>query len=439
MYFVGANYWQAPYISINDTYANLTTAIRNLTNHGIQSIRIMVSSQEPYYCYSVTPGMETDGNLSCISYRKIDFILNATREYNNKTNKLKVVMVLSNFWSWTGGLARYVNNTYDEITKIPCIRVNGSEAEFIEYTTNFYDNREAQDMLKRLFYNIANHVNEYSNVAYKNDDAIMSWEIVNEAIPGEDLTVFRSWVSDIVSYIKSIDTNHLVTIGSIGTRYDEEFMLTHEISGIDYITFSLHPSEWDWIKSSEGRTPLQNAKLNTSAYMKEIVEIARIIRKPLILNVFDYPRDKNSYSPSSKVEDRDDYFKHVLSEVTKYAEDRLMVGAYFWGWSDSFKCTETPKGTILPPPTCGQKWLFEHLIIGDRTDHPQGAFSVYESDTSTMKVIKKASDTLRQFPLQDPIPDYLWVLCAAIIGGFLLFLGILLDDMCRHLYDNGYK
>eukprot|EP00826_Nyctotherus_ovalis_P054484 TRINITY_DN7138_c0_g1_i2.p1 TRINITY_DN7138_c0_g1~~TRINITY_DN7138_c0_g1_i2.p1 ORF type:complete len:431 (-),score=105.42 TRINITY_DN7138_c0_g1_i2:156-1448(-) len=387
----------------------------NLTRHGIQSIRVIVSTQGDFYCNSIYPPMETNENdLLRLSYRKIDFMLNATRQYNTETSKLKVVMVLSNFWHWTGGLSYYVNTTcVDSTTEhIPCIGVNGTEEEYIAYTRKFYSCTKAREELKKLFYNMANHVNEYSGKKYMNDDAIMSWEIVNEAIPNADAAIFRAWAYDMVSYMKSVDTNHLVTIGSMGTKFDPEFRTTHEISGVDYITFSVHAKEWGWIVSSGELTSLENAKAKTKDYIDEIVKIAKLIRKPLILNVFEYPRDNNECKPRTATKDRDEYFKHVLSIVGSYATQRLIVGAFFWGWSDHYE----------PKKECTEKWVIEDPVIGDRTDRPQGILSVNEFDESTMTIIREAANALKDAHLKENLPNYLWILYAAVIGGVLLFI-----------------
>jgi Cellulase (glycosyl hydrolase family 5) len=57
---------------------------------------------------------------------------------------------------------------------------------------------------------LLNHVNVYTGVAYKNDPTILAWETGNELQPPS------SWTQTISTYIKSIDSNHLVMDGKSG-------------------------------------------------------------------------------------------------------------------------------------------------------------------------------------------------------------------------------
>ena len=56
---------------------------------------------------------------------------------------------------------------------------------------------------------LLNHVNVYTGVAYKDDPTILAWEEGNELTNAPS-----SWVSTVATYIKSLDTNHLVAFGT---------------------------------------------------------------------------------------------------------------------------------------------------------------------------------------------------------------------------------
>ena len=78
--------------------------------------------------------------------------------------------------------------------------------------TNFYTNQEVIDTFKTYINNIINR--------YKASPAIFSWELANEArcqesnCQGSD--VLTKWADEISQYIKSLDSNHLVTFGGYG-------------------------------------------------------------------------------------------------------------------------------------------------------------------------------------------------------------------------------
>lgn len=80
---------------------------------------------------------------------------------------------------------------------------------------------------KNYIHAILNRVNTYTNVAYKDDPAILAWEVGNELV---DAPI--EWVEGIVNYIKSIDNNHLV---GYGNRFglDEEKLLIEQLDFLD--------------------------------------------------------------------------------------------------------------------------------------------------------------------------------------------------------------
>ncbi len=55
---------------------------------------------------------------------------------------------------------------------------------------------------------ILNHVNRYNGIAYKDDPTILAWETGNE------LAAPSSWVQKIATYIKGLDTHHLLVDGN---------------------------------------------------------------------------------------------------------------------------------------------------------------------------------------------------------------------------------
>src|SRR5581483_9324472 len=76
---------------------------------------------------------------------------------------------------------------------------------------------------------LLNHVNIYTHVAYKNDPTILAWQLANEprcdgantsAYPRSprctpDATILP-WVTAMASYVKSIDSRHLLAVGDEG-------------------------------------------------------------------------------------------------------------------------------------------------------------------------------------------------------------------------------
>ncbi len=74
----------------------------------------------------------------------------------------------------------------------------------------FYYNSKVIGDFETYIRTLLNHVNSYTGVAYKNDPTIMAWETGNELDPP------TSWTQSISTYIKGIDSNHLVVDGRTG-------------------------------------------------------------------------------------------------------------------------------------------------------------------------------------------------------------------------------
>ncbi len=72
----------------------------------------------------------------------------------------------------------------------------------------FFTNGQIISDLQKYIALFLNRVNQFNGLAYKNDPTIMAWETGNEIDPPS------SWTTTIASYIKSIDSNHLVMDGS---------------------------------------------------------------------------------------------------------------------------------------------------------------------------------------------------------------------------------
>ena len=118
------------------------------------------------------------------------------------------------------------------------------------------------------------YVNFFVN-RYSSSPAIFAWELMNEprctgddnrgASSACDTTMITNWVSEISSYIKSIDSNHMVTVGDEGwftpsQGYGDSYpyggsegidwVANLKLDSIDYGTLHLYPDSWgessDW-------------------------------------------------------------------------------------------------------------------------------------------------------------------------------------------------
>ncbi|MBP1660575.1 MAG: mannanase, partial [Candidatus Aminicenantes bacterium] len=88
---------------------------------------------------------------------------------------LRAVMVLNNFWQWSGGMAQYVS--WHEKTPIP---YPGDYEKFITYSARFYTYPECQDWFRAHIAMLVDRTNPYTGTKYRDDPAVFSWELANE-------------------------------------------------------------------------------------------------------------------------------------------------------------------------------------------------------------------------------------------------------------------
>ncbi|CAD6572759.1 MAG: hypothetical protein ASARMPREDX12_005433 [Alectoria sarmentosa] len=142
-------------------------------------------------------------------------------------------------WPNYGGQIDYVNNVLGD---------GHSQAEF-------YTNPAVVNAFK-------NYVSEIVT-RYKDSPAIFAWELANEARCQDPecngSQVLTNWADDISQYIKSLDSNHLVTFGGYGYfndgtgannwdfNYDgasgEDFAAILDLQNIDFGTFHLYTDD----------------------------------------------------------------------------------------------------------------------------------------------------------------------------------------------------
>lgn len=102
---------------------------------------------------------------------------------------------------------------------------------------------------------------------YKDNPTIFAWEIINET-RDVDEHVLYNFASDVSQHIKSIDKNHLVSIGMMGSHTSSvSYDRVYEISTIDFIDFHDYDQE---------QNPLPNQLVDK-------ITVAKRLNKPLIV------------------------------------------------------------------------------------------------------------------------------------------------------------
>lgn len=371
-YFVGANFWQGMNLGVDGPKGNrarLVAELDRLQNIGITNLRVMAASEGPNTePYRMVPAlMDSPGTYNESVLDGLDFFI---AEMGKR--QMKAVMVLNNYWQWSGGMAQYVS--WSEGTPIP---YPGDWDTFMEYSAKFYNCAKCQTWYRDHIRMIINHTNPYTGLKYRDDPAIFSWELANEPRRYPD-----SWIDETAAYIKSLDANHLVTTGSEGTPPGEkqDFQRTHSSPNIDYATIHIWPQNWGWYDPQNAST-YEKAEAQALAYLDQHASEMAKLNKPLVLEEFGLARDwaplHNIYDPQSSVTDRDRFYKAMFAEVDSLLQNGdPIAGDNFWAWA----------GASRP----GDNWL------GDPPHETPGWYSVYDEDESTIAIISSHAMDMRR-------------------------------------------
>jgi mannan endo-1,4-beta-mannosidase len=371
-YFVGANFWQGMNLGVDGPGGDremLLAELDRLQRIGVTNLRVMAASEGPNTePYRMVPALMTSPGV----YEErvldgLDFFIAETGK-----REMKVVMVLNNYWQWSGGMAQYVS--WNEGTSIP---YPGDWGEFMDYAAKFYDCSACQSWFREHIKVIINHVNPYTGLRYRDDPAIFAWELANEP-----RRYPYSWIDETAAYIRSLDSNHLVTTGSEGTPPGEtqDFQRTHDGPNIDYATVHIWPQNWGWYDPRDPTTHEQ-AEQNALEYLRRHVFETAVLHKPLVLEEFGLARDwepiHNIYDPQSATMYRDRFYTAMFAEVYHLIrKGGPIAGANFWAWA----------GASRP----GDNWL------GDPPHETPGWYSVYDTDESTIRIISSHAMDLLQ-------------------------------------------
>ncbi len=386
-YFIGANFWYGPILASTGQGGNrqrLATELDSLQSIGVDNLRILVGADGENGLPSrvqptlqTQPGIYNDTILDGLDYLMAEL---------NKRN-MYAVLYLNNSWEWSGGYSVYLQWAGCGKAPIPSI---DSWPVFMDYVKMYMQN----DSAKQLFANHVNFIltrtNRYTGQPYTDDPAIMSWQIGNEprCFANENKSAFIAWLQTVSSQIRSIDHNHLISIGSEGLHGCEEDMALYDSisanQNIDYLNAHIWPYNWGWAHQDSLSDNLQRSKEYTAKYINDHLEIAKKYSKPLIIEEFGFPRDNFNFQKNSPTTLRDQYYSSIFDFIygNKIAGG-LLAGCNFWAW-----------GGIATPSNDHIFWQIGDDYTGDPAQEEQGLNSVFADDATT-QLIKKANQKLK--------------------------------------------
>lgn len=385
-HFIGTNFWYGAHLAAKQSgdRSRLLKELDTLKAHGITNLRIMAGSEGADHSpYNMPISMQPKlGFYNEDILEGLDFLIAEMQKRD-----MQAVLCLSNFWYWSGGLSQYLSWAIGE--KIPYPNDTNDWEKYMRFTAKFYTNEAAIDAYRNHIETIITRVNTVTHTSYSEESTIMSWELANEPYAIQNQEEYLNWIESSSALIKQLAPNQLVTIGGEGNTPFPWFTNNNSLSdykfeNLDYITIHIWIQNWEWYNPNKHDKTYEDALKKAKNYINEHLSIASTFNKPMVLEEFGISRDNLEYTNQSSVNHRNTYFKDIFDMLLENIENKTnFVGCNFWAWG-GFGKVSTP-GDVSN----------NHMeFIGDPAHEPQGWYSVFESDQTTLKLIKEYNSKL---------------------------------------------
>jgi mannan endo-1,4-beta-mannosidase len=393
-FYIGTNLWYGCYLgdpALAGGRQRLVRELDRLQGIGVNNLRLLAGSETSPLVGAIPRGItrgphDWDENL----LRGLDFCLAEMAKRD-----MRGILFLSNYWQWSGSFAQYVRWVTGETIPDPDrpMMARGDWHGFMQFSARFYINAAANDLYRAYVTHLIQRRNTVNGRLYRDDPAIMTWELANEPRPGTDdaddksIQVFCKWVDETARFIHAQAPNHLVCSGSEGIwgclKKPEVFIRAHQTPAIDYVTVHMWLKNWGWLKDPQLGPDYETAAARAKDHVEKHTVLATdTLHKPLVLEEFGLPRDHEKYDPQSPATARDDYYHRMFDQVADSCKaGRALQGANFWTWGG-----EGRAGVGKPDSATA--------LMGDPFCEPQGLNSVFDTDKGTLDVVAQANEKL---------------------------------------------
>lgn len=390
--FIGANYWYGGLLALEKDPARGIDRLRKeldfLQQQGVTNLRILAGAEGSGQINGVTwvaPALQPEqGVFSEAVSHGLDVLLAEMAK-----RKMYAVIYLSNNWEWSGGFLQYLNWQGQLDGQTLQRKLNWDEQR--EWTSRFYSCTACIAAYRRQVVQLLNRKNQVTGRSYRNEPAIMAWELANEPRPmrAEAVPAYRKWISETAALIRSIDSNHLVTIGTEGVMGTEEsaalYSGIHADPAIDYLTLHIWPKNWGWFSGDAVAAGLSAVQEKISACIGRHLPLASALKKPLVIEEFGLPREAQSFDPAAATLSRDACYRQIFQALLDSRKNNgPLCGVNFWAYGGSAK-------TIAGQPF----WKKGDDLSGDPPQEEQGLNSVFNTDVSTWKIIRYFSALIK--------------------------------------------
>ncbi|XP_074573615.1 mannan endo-1,4-beta-mannosidase 6-like [Curcuma longa] len=291
-------YWLMLLAADESTRPKVSDAFRQASSVGLTLCRTWAFNDGGWRALQKAPSVY-DQDV----FKALDFVVSEARKY-----KIRLILPLVNNWEGYGGKAQYV-----KWGKAAGLNLTSDEDFFTDPTVKGYYKAHVKTVLTR--------VNTFTNITYKDDPTIFSWELMNEprCLSDPSGNKLQDWIQEMAVHVKSIDSAHLLSTGTEGFyglstpeklslnpnpvagQVGTDFIRNHKTLGIDYASAHIYPDIW--ISKSVSNDFLQFA---TNWMRSHIDDTESVLRMPVVFG---------EYGVSSKDEKFNATFRNVFIDA----------------------------------------------------------------------------------------------------------------------------
>eukprot|EP00879_Flechtneria_rotunda_P001870 GHRR01002041.1.p1 GENE.GHRR01002041.1~~GHRR01002041.1.p1 ORF type:complete len:609 (+),score=135.21 GHRR01002041.1:246-2072(+) len=333
--------------------------LRAAAARGINTVRMWGHTTTSLYPFQIAPGRYDERGL-----KSLDFVLETARKYG-----LQVIVSFVDNWKYYNGVDQYVDwsttapnrtvaSPFKDLMGDPTPAIYGTGPagdELKNYETErhalFFSDPDAKKFYKNHVAFMINRNNSINGRVYGDDPTIIAWNLINEPRCESWLAAnrdcnrrFQNWLQEMSTHVRSLDPNHLITIGSEGFYGDstpelmqynpqqwarelgQDFVMNTNLPNIDFATVHAWPDNWmlpqdkipafldRWVQSHMAA----GAKLSVGS-------------KPVMFEEFGKKLDANQQTESLIQQLRDPIYQSTYASVEKAIDaGQPIAGSMFW-------------------------------------------------------------------------------------------------------------
>lgn len=264
--------------------------LEEAANAGLNVGRTWAFNDGGYQALQTSPGVYDEK-----VFQALDFVLNQAR-----CSGVCLILTLVNNWGDYGGKPKYVEWAR-------------SAGETLDTEDAFFTNSIAKGYYKNHIRTVLTRVNSITGIPYKDDPTIFAWELMNEPRCTSDPSgdTLQAWIEEMASYVKSIDDNHLLGLGSEGfygpsspmrvsanpntyaLQVGTDFLRNHKVGSIDFAGAHGYPDSW----LGSGADALQQISFIENWLAAHIADCSSTLQKPFLFGEFGMSSKDSKFKP----------------------------------------------------------------------------------------------------------------------------------------------